>query len=1202
MSTVIDIAKLVFDAEDNATKKIEKMNKTLAKNEQQIEDNYRQNEKWSRGLVNNTKSISQYEQKLELQNKQLVLLKQNVDRVTASELSSAKAINNAKAAVLAKEQAIINSEIALEKLNQSQTEYNAKIVKNIQANDKLTASNKELDTTYVGLVGEVLQLAKSQSGLYNSYVKQGSVLDKIVRKTGEYGETLNENIQKMRKEDAEFKSKYSTINKAVSSYNKLNAASKKYSTVIDASTKVLTKEDSALRKVISTRNKEEGALTSTAKSLKQYVSQKKQATTQDGKSAKALNKEEAEMKGLKNATSKATTELKSFNKVNQTAGKTAGNFSIGNIGLAAGVITGTAVAVQQLTLESMKYLQVQDNVDRAVRDSFENQELYNEASNELTQTLGINRTQFAQSTIQIANQAKIYGLATEEAENYAVAGTALAGVLANTNLKGYDFAETSQRLITALRGEAEAAEELGLALGATQMDEFTEKIKEQGVAIEGTFNAQDADVQMKLRLASAVEQVSIQTGINIDEMNNMGDVYSNVQKILVGFNDNLTVTQKVLIAFKVEMANLYQNIRPLATLLALLGGVILVGLARIITIVSGGIEALAFAFQTTLDVTSPASQSFMQIGQLLAAIGTLLTTLVNGAFTIFGQILAFIVPLLETISPILTVLVNILNYLAEILINGAVAGIRALAEAFISLIQPMYDAISNSTVLAYIQNVWKNILELLSPLIYVVAQAVQLFVTFITQLTNSMQGTTETTGRFGTVITLVGQIVQLVKDVFEQFANLLSTSVAVALDGLMAIINTLVDIFRTFAPVLALVVKLFLLLAQNVLSALVPILEVIVAGFQRLGSVVLQYVFPAIQQIATIIAAALVPILEALIQHVLPLIETLGKLAEVLIGTVVEAIAAVLSNLQPLIDAFQNVLQNILPPLIETFSMLAEGIRVVIETAIIPLVQAIKANLEPVIQLLITVLGILIEVVGQVVAVFLEVVQFIASFLIPIIEVLMSVLSALISSFLNVVGAVLSAVIPVLEKLWDIFGQVIDVVIQLAEQIISFLQPILMGLGEVLSVLIGWVSKLYTWLYDKLGPAFELIGEIASSVWDVFEAGIGVIQRIVDWVQRLVDKFKSLADALNPFDNIADKWNEWRGNSAEVQVDVMYNEIGKPVLDNLQVGRNFNKSFLGTNVYGSNGKVEYNYNVHTTQQMTPASIKREQAVWDIQKL
>lgn len=176
----------------------------------------------------------------------------------------------------------------------------------------------------------------------------------------------------------------------------------------------------------------------------------------------------------------------------------------------SGAVTA-GLAIFKLGEQTTAMASAQDRVNAVYGDSaIAIQDYASTASS----SLGVVEQDYMKVASSMAVTAENSGMAEAEAEQYGVAIAQLSSIV--SSYLGLPMAETAERLIAAMRGEAEAAEALGLTLNETTVANFA-----MANGATTAWSEMSVQEQMAWRLFTAIDQLANMMGVEVGAVNSV---------------------------------------------------------------------------------------------------------------------------------------------------------------------------------------------------------------------------------------------------------------------------------------------------------------------------------------------------------------------------------------------------------------------------------------------------------------------------------------------------------------------------------------------------------------------------------------------------------------------------------------------------------------------------------------------------------
>lgn len=253
------------------------------------------------------------------------------------------------------------------------------------------------------------------------------------------------------------------------------------------------------------------------------------------------------------------------------------------------------------------------------------------------------------------------------------------------------------------------------------------------------------------------------------------------------------------------------------------------------------------------------------------------------------------------------------------------------------------------------------------------------------------------------------------------------------------------------------------------------------------------------------------PLGDSLIPIISDVIDGLSGMADEVIPELLDAITPVLEDLAPMIEPLMELVTSILPELVRAMDPVIESFSGIAQTVLPQLAEVLPTLLEMLGVLVETVLPPLAELVSTtLMPIFTELVQWFSDDLFPIVEELlewlmeslMPVLAEIIERVMPSVMEILESLTPLLETLLDIMLPILDLVLELIDPIADILELV----GPLVSMLLGLVNSV-------LQPLGNALSDLAGILTDVLG---GALKFVSDFLcQTLIPAFEGLTKFLS---------------------------------------------------------------------------------------
>lgn len=283
------------------------------------------------------------------------------------------------------------------------------------------------------------------------------------------------------------------------------------------------------------------------------------------------------------------------------------------------------------------------------------------AAENLGNQLGIATNEIILTGSAMAVTAQNMGFAEEQAEKYGAAVAKLSAVSAS--YLNIPMAEAAERVTAAMRGEAEAAEALGLSLGQTAMIEFVNQQIAAGSAIKKTYGEMNTQEQMIIRLIAAIDQMANTMGVATPEVYTLAEAEKVLTDITKAASKEVTIQQKVTAELKDTFNKLLVAIQPVKDALAVLIGVTLGYITVILEAIATNEHYAKVLKLVTITIFAVITAIGILIGIILIAIDTILDFIATNeqCQKIIEIVTKTIVILAVSISALIIIILNVID-------------------------------------------------------------------------------------------------------------------------------------------------------------------------------------------------------------------------------------------------------------------------------------------------------------------------------------------------------------------------------------------------------------------------------------------------------------------------------------------------------------------------------------------------------------
>lgn len=322
------------------------------------------------------------------------------------------------------------------------------------------------------------------------------------------------------------------------------------------------------------------------------------------------------------------------------------------------------------------------------------------------------------------------------------------------------------------------------------------------------------------------------------------------------------------------------------------------------------------------------SPAFTFLGQALGIIAPLFGQMAQVLAPIFAGAMESLVPIMNALVPVISqlitifggafqqvmvaiepIIVMVVQAFSDFLTYGGLAAIGLMVSALVPVIKTLAGAFGT---------IFSSIMEVAAPVLSSLAQAFAGILTAIGPVINSL------------VSTLL-PVLPVIAQAFMAIVNAIAPLIPILITALAPIIPIIADTLAQIAGVIAPIVK-------ALAGSLAPVLPVIADAFIQLVSALapvipmlvgaLAPILPMIAKLIGQIAVAIAPLLPALVKLLMAVIMPLVPLFLQLVQSVLLPLAPIISNLVssllPFINALTEVAQVLLPILVPILTMLAD--------------------------------------------------------------------------------------------------------------------------------------------------------------------------------------------------------------------------------------------------------------------------------------
>jgi len=273
-------------------------------------------------------------------------------------------------------------------------------------------------------------------------------------------------------------------------------------------------------------------------------------------------------------------------------------------------------------------------------------------------------------------------------------------------------------------------------------------------------------------------------------------------------------------------------------------------------------------------------------------------------------------------------------------------------------------------------------------------------------------------------------------------------------------------------------------LKAEVGMALLPVFTEVMGIFGELMTTYGPMLTDVMAQLGTLLGDVIGGALETLIPSFVSLMETLGPLAESLMGALFPALAAVLEAVIPLAAALIGALAPVLEAVLQAVLPIA--------VALIELLAPILADLATgLIPLLVPLIEGLAEIFGRLLMAVM-----------PLVETL---LTELMPVFLQIIEAVLPPLIDVLLILLDLFVEYVEATLPNFIAILEIIMPLIGDLAVIVAEGLGLALRVLAGILDTVvRPAFQwVMDHLFYPLLDILERMKAGLEGVTGWFKNL---------------------------------------------------------------------------------------------------
>jgi murein DD-endopeptidase MepM/ murein hydrolase activator NlpD/phage-related protein len=352
-------------------------------------------------------------------------------------------------------------------------------------------------------------------------------------------------------------------------------------------------------------------------------------------------------------------------------------------------------------------------------------------------------------------------------------------------------------------------------------------------------------------------------------------------------------------------------------------------------------------------------------------------------------------------------------------------------------------------------------------------------------------------GKLGPILGIVGVVVGIVAAAFSKLmAN--SKPLQEAMTHLQTLFQVIVaKLLTALVPVIQLVANEFVKLVPVVIPIVIQIINIItqliskvaaqlIPIFQQMMPVVINVVKTIFGVIAKLIPA-LVPLIMMIANTIAQLLPAIMPIIQVIIGLFIKFLIPVIQALLPVVMTVINAVIGLFTQLVPVIMPIVMTILDLLTNTLIPVFQLLMPIIMQVISV---VIGAIRQLLPVVLPIFTLIIKTVASLLIPVFKALMPVVITVI----NAVIGILKVLLPIALR---IFTAIIHILLAILIPAFRALMPVVQWVMKKVADLIIAGLKVFGWVWDHiLKPAI-----------DIFMKGFRAIPTFIDGIVKGIGKF-----------------------------------------------------------------------------------------------
>lgn len=373
--------------------------------------------------------------------------------------------------------------------------------------------------------------------------------------------------------------------------------------------------------------------------------------------------------------------------------------------------------------------------------------------------------------------------------------------------------------------------------------------------------------------------------------------------------------------------------------------------------------------------------------------------------------------------------------------------------------------------------------------------------------TESLKELLQNAGFLDTVAHAAESFGEMLANVFDALAP----SFTVILNVLSDVMDSIGAAFKGFAPIISPVVQLIGVGLTTAFTILSKAMTAMRPAFEAAGEV--------IDVLADLLGGVLMDALDDLS----PMFTALGKVIAVFVETVGQRFLQIVESLVPIFEQFVGIL----PILVAAFDPLVDALLLLVDAALAELadiIPQIAAAFMAVVQAVAPFLPQLAELIAQLVTALVPVLPLIADLLVQVAsvisEALVTALTALMPSLIQLVTMLVEALAPILPQLVQAFIAIVEAILPLVPLLLSIISKILPPIIKLLGLLVKGILAVVPPLLSVIETVAEFVEKVIGWFQDLFDTLVGnsiipdLVNAILDWFDVLVTIAKALWKGL----------------------------------------------------------------------------------------